>query len=167
MRDQGGCVYAALMKTSKFRIVPLPTEIADAALRAAASGAPDHAVVTADSSTGYPCRHCLLWAQPGERRILFPFAAIPSGRPYAESGPIFVHAKRCKRCVATHEFPADFRKGRVIRAYNSDRNMIDAEVVNGNEPEPIIEKFLENPETAFVHVRSVSRGCYTMQIERI
>jgi hypothetical protein len=44
--------------------------------------------------------------------------------------------------------------------------MIDAEIVNGNEPEPIIEKFLENPETSFVHVRSVSHGCYTMQIER-
>jgi hypothetical protein len=44
--------------------------------------------------------------------------------------------------------------------------MIDAEVVNGNEPEAIIEKFLQNPETAFVHVRSVSHGCYTMQVER-
>jgi len=45
--------------------------------------------------------------------------------------------------------------------------MIGTEVVTGNEPEPIIEKFLENPETAFVHVRSVSHGCYTMQIERV
>ncbi len=158
---------ATLMKTSKFRIVPLSTEIADAARRAAASSAPDHAVITADSPRGYPCRHCLRWAQPGERVILFPFQAIPRGHPYSESGPIFVHEKPCERYSATHEFPADFRKGRVMRAYNSDHDMIDAEVVNGSEPEVVIEKLLQNPETAFVHVRSVSRGCYTMQIERV
>ena len=166
MRDQAGCVYPVCMKTLGFCIVPLSTEIADAARRAADAGASDHAVITADSAAGYPCRHCLHWAQPGERMILFPFAAIPAGRPYAESGPIFVHAKPCERYSKTHEYPEPFHSGRVLRAYNSKHDMIDAEVANGNEPEPIIEKFLENPETAFVHVRSVSHGCYTMQIER-
>jgi hypothetical protein len=155
------------MKNSNFRIVPLPTEIAEEARRAAQSGASDHAVVTADSPTGYPCRHCLRWARPGERMILFPFAAIPPGRPYSESGPIFVHAEPCERYTATNEFPADFRKGRVFRAYNSGQDMIDAEVVNGNEPEAVIEKLLQNPDTAFLHARSASRGCYTMQIERV
>ena len=154
------------MKTLEFRIVPLSTEIADASRRVADAGASDHTVITADSLTGYPCRHCLCWAQPGERMILFPFAAIPAGRPYAESGPIFVHANPCERYSKTREYPESFRNGRVLRAYSSKQNMIDAEVVTGNEPEPIIEKFLENPETAFVHVRSVTHGCYTMQIER-
>src|SRR5713101_1590264 len=64
------------MKTSNYRVVPLRTEVAEAARRAATSGAPDHAVVIADSPQGYPCRHCLRWVQPGERVILFPFAAI-------------------------------------------------------------------------------------------
>ena len=155
------------MKTSNFRIVPLRTEIAEAARRAAEAGAPDHAVVVADSPTGYPCRHCLRWAQPGERVILFPFASIPSGRPYSETGPIFVHEQPCERYLATHEYPSDFRSGRVFRAYNSKHDMIDAEVVNGSAPEAVIEKLLQNPETAFVHARSVTRGCYTFQVERI
>src|ERR1700692_201879 len=107
------------MKKSNFRIVPLRTEIAEGARRAAQSGAPDHAVVTADSPTGYPCRHCLRWARPGERMILFPFAAIPPGRPYSESGPIFVHAEPCERYSKTHAYPEPFRHGRVLRAYNS------------------------------------------------
>ena len=167
MRNSAGCVYPACMKTLEFRIVPLSTELADAARRAADAGASDHAVIAADSTTGYPCRHCLRWALPGEQMILFPFAAIPAGRPYAESGPIFVHAKPCERYSKTHEYPEPFRRWRVLRAYNSKQDMIDAEIVNGNEPEPIIEKFLQNPETAFVHVRSVSHGCYTMQVERV
>jgi hypothetical protein len=155
------------MKTSSFRIVPLRTEIAEAARREAEAGAPDHVFVKADSPTGYPCRHCLRWAQPGERMILFPFAAIAPGHPYSETGPIFVHAEPCRRYAATHEFPPEFRNGRVVRAYDSTPNIIAAEVVNGTEPEAIIEKFLQNPETAFVHVRSASHGCYTMEVERI
>lgn len=99
--------------------------------------------------------------------ILFPYASIPAGHPYSESGPIFVHAEPCPRYSATYEFPADFRSGRVLRAYNSKHDMIDAEVVNGSEPEAVIEKLLQNPETAFVQARSVTRGCYTFRIERI
>jgi hypothetical protein len=98
--------------------------------------------------------------------VLFPFAAIPAGHPYSEAGPIFVHADRCER-YASSEYPAAFHNGRVIRAYDSRPSIIAAEVVNGNEPEAIIEKFLQNPDTAFVHIRSASHGCYTMQIERI
>src|SRR5204862_1348504 len=123
----------------------------DAAQLVAANGAPDHAVATADSPHSYPCRHCLRWAEPGERMILFPYAAIPPGHPYSETGPIFVHAEPCQRYRASREYPADFRKGRAFRAYNANYNMIEAEIVNGSEPEAVIEKLLENPETAFVH----------------
>ena len=155
------------MTTSNFRIVPVRTEIAEAARCAAGKDAADHRVVIADSPRGYPCRHCLRWAQPGERLILFPFAAIPPGRPYSESGPIFVHAEACERYRMTEEFPAAFREGRVIRAYNARHDLIAAEVANGAGPEAVIERFLQKPETAFVHVRSVSHGCYTMEIERL
>jgi hypothetical protein len=155
------------MKTQNFRIVPLRTEVADVARAAAKAGTPDHTVVTADSPRGYPCRHCLRWAEPGERMILFPFAAIAPGRPYSESGPIFVHADPCQRYRAVDEFPIEFRQGRVVRAYNGQHDMIGAEVANGEGPEAVIERFLQRAETVFVHVRSVSHGCYTMEIERI
>jgi hypothetical protein len=154
------------MKTSTFRVVPLPTEIADRARRAAEAGVADHAVVTADSPTGYPCRHCLRFAKPGERLILFPYSAIPDGHPYSETGPIFVHAEPCERYRATHEYPDDLRGGRAFRAYNTRYDMIDAEVADGSEPEAIVEKLLQNPETAFVDARSVTRGCYTFRIQR-
>jgi hypothetical protein len=155
------------MTKPNFRIVPLRTEFAETARAAAAAGTPDHAVVTADSPRGYPCRHCLRWAQPGERMILFPFAAIAPGRPYSEIGPVFVHANPCERYRATEEFPAEFRQGRVLRAYNSEHDMIAAEVANGAGPEAVIERFLQKPETAFVHVRSAIHGCFTMEVERI
>ena len=154
------------MKTSSFCIVPLATEIADAARRVVNAGSADHALITVDSPESSPCRHCLRWAQPGERVILFPYAAIPSGHPYSETGPIFVHANECQRYSATNEYPADFRNGRVFRAYDSNYKIIDAEVANGSEPEVVIESLFQNPDTAFVDVRSVAHGCFTFRVQR-
>jgi Protein of unknown function (DUF1203) len=155
-----------VMKTSTFRIVPLPTEVAEEARHLVEAGAADHAVIKVDSATGFPCRHCLRWAQPGEGVILFPYASIPAGRPYSEIGPIFVHAEPCERYSATREYPADFRNGRAFRAYDADYNMIDAEIVNGREPEAVIEKLLQNPKTEFVDARSLTHGCFTFRILR-
>ena len=154
------------MKTSRFQIITLPTEIADAARRVVKAGAADHALITVDSPESSPCRHCLRWAQPGERVVLFPYASIPSGHPYSEIGPIFVHANECQRYSATNEYPADFRNGRVFRAYDSNYNIIDAQVMDGSEPEVVIESLFQNPDTAFVDARSISRGCFTFRVQR-
>jgi Protein of unknown function (DUF1203) len=146
--------------------MPLPTEIAEGARRAAKAGATDHALITVDSPGSSPCRHCLRWAQPGERVILFPYAAIPPGHPYSETGPIFVHADGCQRYSATNEYPAEFRSSRVFRAYDSNYNIIDAQLMNGNEPEVVIQRLFEDPGTVFVDVRSVTHGCFTFRVQR-
>src|SRR3954463_16076562 len=130
------------MKTFSYRVVPLPTEIAEAARRKAQAGAADHALVKVDAPTGYPCRHCLQWAQTGERVVLFPYASVPPGRPYSETGPVFVHAHACRRYEVIDCYPDDFRSHRVIRAYNAENDMIDATVVADDQPEPVIEKLL-------------------------
>jgi hypothetical protein len=155
------------MKEFDFEIVPLRSEIAEAARRAAVGGAPGYAVITADSPDGYPCRHCLRWAKPGERMILFTYASVPAGHPYSETGPIFVHAEPCERYHAIHEYPAGFRNGRVFRAYDANYMMIDAIPANATEPEAVIEKLFQNSETAFVQAQSVTRGCYTFGAKRV
>jgi hypothetical protein len=76
----------------------------------------------------------------------------------------FVHAEACQRYSATDEYPADFRNGRAFRAYDADYNMIDAQVVNGNNPEAAIEKLFRNPKIEFVDARSVTHGCFTFRI---
>ncbi len=154
------------MQRTNFRIVPLPTEIAEAARARARADAPDHETITADKAESYPCRHCLCWAEPGERVILFPYSSIPTGRPYAESGPIFVHEKACARYDRAAEYPANFRRHRVLRAYSKTNDMIDAVVLGENDPEKVIAELFENPATDFLQARSVTRGCYTFAIAR-
>jgi len=97
---------AGAMKTSNFRIVPLATEIAEAARHAVTSGASDHAVMTADSPRAYPCRHCLRWAQPGERVRRVAFL-----HPYPENDPEVV-----ARVIA-------FRQGLGALGWTENRNI--------------------------------------------
>src|SRR4051812_12885 len=123
------------MNFPKFRVVALSTNVAEAARKAAVENRPDHRVVEVDSPNTAPCRHCLRWAEPGERVILFPYNSVPPGRPYSETGPIFVHADPCQRYTGEHEYPGQFRIGRVFRAYNSTDDLIDAILPNGDEPE--------------------------------
>jgi len=153
------------MTKSSFRIVALPTSVAEAARKAAAENRSDHRITVVDDPNTAPCRHCLRWAQPGERVILFPYDVIPAGRPYSERGPIFVHAEPCAR-YSDESYPEAFREGRVFRAYDSGENIIDAYLPNGEEPEEVIAKLFENPQTVTVHARSATRGCYTFKVER-
>lgn len=154
------------MQTSNFRIIPLATEVADAARAKAQAGAPDHEIMTADQSGAYPCRHCLSFAQLGEEVVLFPYASVPAGRPYSETGPIFVHQAACPRYHRADEYPAEFRQHRVVRAYNENNDMINAVVLGESEPETVIAELFSNPTAAFLQARSVTRGCYTFAIAR-
>jgi len=77
-----------------------------------------------------------------------------------------VHEQPCARHAAADQFPVQLRNGRVLRAYDSRQNMIDAVVLNDEEPESVIERLLQNPEAEFLQARSVSRGCFTFKIER-
>ena len=154
------------MQRSNFRIVPLAAEVAEAARARVRAGALDHATLTADKAEAYPCRHCLRWVEPGERVILFPYPSIPAGRPYAESGPIFVHEDACARYDRPEEYPVNFRRQRVLRAYNKTNDMIDAVVLGENDPEKVIAELFANPATDFLQARSVTRGCYTFAIAR-
>ena len=65
-----------------------------------------------------------------------------------------------------NDYPAGLRNGRVFRAYDSQDQMIDAVIANEEEPETIIARLLTNPATAFLQVRSATRGCFTFKIER-
>ena len=154
------------MTNSGFRIVPLASEVAEEARRRAAAGRSDHATIIVDAPRAAPCRHCLCWAEPGERVILFPYASIPAGHPYSESGPVFVHEHACEPYAQTDRYPDEFRAGRVLRAYDSRNNMIDAVPVNGEPPEAVIASLLANSQTAFLQARSATRGCFTFRIER-
>ena len=44
--------------------------------------------------------------------------------------------------------------------------MIDAELVDGRDLEGLIERFLSNPDAAYLHAHYAKRGCYAARIDR-
>jgi hypothetical protein len=44
--------------------------------------------------------------------------------------------------------------------------MVDADLVDGPALEPLIEQYLSNPKTTYLHAHFAKRGCYAARIER-
>jgi hypothetical protein len=44
--------------------------------------------------------------------------------------------------------------------------MVDADVVDGSEVEPLIARLLADPRAAYVHAHYARRGCYAARIDR-
>lgn len=120
-----------------------------------------------DETGGFPCRVTLEDVGPGENLLLVNYAHQPCATAYASQGPIFVREKQVQRAEWIDEVPDQF-KARLIslRAYDRNDMMIDADVVDGKELEPLIERFFANDETAYLHAHFARRGCYAGKIER-
>jgi hypothetical protein len=90
-------------------------------------------------------------------------------QPYAETGPIFLHAHECSR------YEADrlpdwfvFLDPAIIRGYDSD-DWIKYEtgaVVSGVELAATCDKILADAEVAYVHIRS-KFNCFQCRVDRV
>jgi hypothetical protein len=54
-----------------------------------------------------------------------------------------------------------------VRAYDAADEMVDAEVVEGAQAEPLIRQYLGRPDVAYLHVHFARRGCFACRIDRI
>ncbi|MFT3897310.1 MAG: DUF1203 domain-containing protein [Thermomonas sp.] len=116
---------------------------------------------------GYPCRVTLEDAEPGEALLLLNWRHLDVDSPYRGDGPIFVRESARSPARIRNEIPQQQRIRLLsIRAYDADGWMRDAEVVEGVEAEPLIERFFADPEVAYLHVHNARRGCYACRIER-
>ncbi len=121
----------------------------------------------ADDKPGFPCRVTLEDAEPGEALLLVPFRHQASATAYAAEGPIFVRERKAERSEWIDEIPEQLKTRLIsLRAYDTDGMMIDADVVQGMELKPLIERFLADKKTDFLHAHFARRGCYAALIRR-
>src|SRR6266516_4295994 len=161
---------AASHATLGFKITPLPPAALD---RIRAQGHDDHGnrlrPIT-DEHGGTPLRCCLRNASPGEPIALIAWSPfqLPQPSPYAEVGPVFIHAERCAGYPSQDAYPDGFRsRPQVFRAYDTQSRIVDAVLVEaGQGQEAVIAALLVRAEVAFLHSRNVLYGCYMFQIDR-
>jgi hypothetical protein len=151
-----------------FRIAGLPAEpfadlfaLSDEALKS--RGALRRIV---DQRLSFPCRISLTDAEPGDEVILTHFEHHPVDTPFRSSYAIYVRRGETTY-DAVNEVPEQLRPRLLsVRAFDESGMLVDADVVDGSELEPVIERLFADERAAYLHVHFAKPGCYAARIER-
>ena len=146
----------------------LPTE----AVRALQRGGPDaygHKPERKISDgDGVPCRHCMRNVAAGEPYLVLAYRPFPELQPYAETGPIFLHAAECERGPSGTQPPEMLASpDYIVRGYGADDRIVygTGAVVPTAKIAGRAEALLARNDIAYVHVRSASNNCYQCRID--
>ena len=157
------------MTRPQFRAIP--TEIARAYQDggADAHGRPPERR-TADGKWAVPCRHCMTPVHTGEEYLLLAHRPFSEVQPYAETGPIFLHAKPCERHPDASEPPALLLRAQqvILRGYSAAERIIygTGAVIAPDRLAGAAADLLDRPEVAFIHVRFAATNCFACRIDR-
>jgi hypothetical protein len=152
------------------RILAMPTDHA----RAYQAGTPDAYGMPPErklsDGAGVPCRHCLRCVAAGEHYLVLAYRPFPVLQPYAETGPVFLHARECGRAEESEALPPMFAEtpDYILRGYGADDRIVygtGGVIPTGGIPARAAE-LLSRPEIAYVHMRSARNNCYQLRIER-
>ncbi|HEV7305133.1 DUF1203 domain-containing protein [Ensifer sp.] len=116
---------------------------------------------------GVPCRHCLDYVEAGAPYLIFAFRPFSTVQPYAETGPVFMHADACPKHDGESLPPIlGSRENYLLRGYGKDERIVygTGDVVAREELEIRARELLARPDVAAVHVRSTRYNCYQCRI---
>jgi Protein of unknown function (DUF1203) len=152
--------------TSTLVFEPIPAAELDRIRAAGYDEAGNPLTVEIDAAGGNPLRCCLRETRPGEH--VLPIAYTPPGTagPYAERGPVFIHANRCDGYATRDQYPPELtHRQQVVRAYDRDGRIADGVLVSdGQQADSVIRELLSQPHVALVHLRNVGYGCYNFSV---
>lgn len=120
----------------------------------------------ADKAPGFPCRISLTDAAVGEEVLLINYEHLPVDSPYRSSHAIYIRAGE-QTYDAIDSVPEMLRLRLLsLRAFDAHGMMTDADVVEGRDLEPAIDRLFANEQTAYLHAHIARPGCYAARIER-
>ena len=120
-----------------------------------------------DKKPGFPDRIEMRDVELGETVLLLNHVCQPANTPYHARHAIFVREGAEEPYDRLNEVP-EVMRGRLLslRGYDHRGMMLDADVVEGQCLEPVIERFFANRDIAYIHVHNAKRGCYSGCIDR-
>ena len=119
---------------------------------------------------GYPCRHCLRNIDAGDDVLVVAYRPFPELQPYAETGPIFLHKKDCRRYAAEEILPPMLSStDYIVRGYGPDDRIVygSGAVTPTDRIALRAEELLAREDIAYVHVRSARNNCYQCRIDKV
>ncbi|PIM51178.1 hypothetical protein CS062_21100 [Roseateles chitinivorans] len=123
--------------------------------------------VRIDSPRSAPDRITLDDAEPGETVLLLNHVHLEVDSPYRGTHAIYLRENGGERFDRINEVPRALR-GRMlsVRALDAAGMMVDADLVDGDRIEPLIERLLAQPAVSYLQVHFAKRGCYAARVER-
>lgn len=118
---------------------------------------------------GVPCRLTLRTVPAGEPYLILSYRPFPAPQPYAEVGPIFLHADSQERWPEGEAIPPALASPRyIVRGYGADDRIVygTGQIVETPAIPAKAAAMLEDDRIAYLHVRSASNNCYQCRIER-
>lgn len=120
-----------------------------------------------DEMPGFPDRIEMREVEPGATVLLLNHCYQPADSPYRAQHAIFVREGAEKRYDRLNEIPEVMRNRLLsLRGFDAEGMMRDADVVDGAQVETLIQRLLENPAIAYIHVHNAKQGCYSGRIDR-
>jgi hypothetical protein len=120
-----------------------------------------------DEFPGFPCRVSLEDARPGERVLLLNYEHLPVASPYRSGHAIYVRETAQDAHPLRNEVPEVLRRRLLsLRAFDAVGMMRAADVVEGKQVEPLIERMLADPKVAYIHAHNAKPGCFAARIDR-
>lgn len=115
----------------------------------------------------HQCRSCLRLTEPGEAYLALSYRPFDRAQPFAECGPIYVHASACPPYAKVATYPAELpREDVVLRSYGPDDEIVDARFVGRRGVERVIRELLRDRRTAYLHARNATFGCFMFRVDR-
>ncbi len=155
---------------SAIRFVALPTELVTV-LQAngldANGQTPERAIST--GGDGVPCRHCLDVVTANDAYLILAHRPFTTLQPYAECGPIFLHADACQRYAETAALPAMLQSAHyILRGYSAAERILygTGQVVPTTQIPQRAQELFVREDVAYIHVRSATNNCFQCRIER-
>jgi len=120
-----------------------------------------------DEFPGFPCRVSLADAEPGERVLLLNYEHLAVASPYRSRHAIYVRENAQDARHFRNEVPDVLRRRLLsLRAFDAVGMMRSADVVDGKQVEPLIERMLADPKVAYIHAHNAKPGCFAARIDR-
>jgi hypothetical protein len=114
-----------------------------------------------------PCRACLEQFRIGkEERLLFTYRPPSRDGMLGAPGPVFIHARDCRQYRGSSFPPGLLSLPLLIEAWAAGNRIHSACQATGPAVEKVVRELLEDPQTAYLHVRHGEAGCHIASVNR-
>ena len=118
------------------------------------------------NGSGFPERIEMRDAAAGETLLLVNFEHQNANTPYRSSHAVYVREGATESWSGDHVPEVMRQRLLSLRGFSADGSMVDADVVEGRDAEPLIARLFGDPAVAYIHAHYAKPGCYAARIDR-